>query len=115
MILLDEDLLMCDLCETYHITNYKDYTPSFIASLAVGLRNESRIKMKMADITVTQTDMLLASISDRLAILAWQNTKNGAKGLNPPKPILDILLGKNETGKVKGFTSSEDFMRAWNG
>ena len=46
MIALDEDALICDFAEFYHIYNYYDYPVEYVAILANGLRDNSRIRHK---------------------------------------------------------------------
>ena len=98
MINLDEEALICDLAEVYHIYNMEDYKPSYIGILANGLRESSRIKMKLADSKMNLNNTLQAAIADRLSILIWQNTEDGHKGINKPQSILESF--------IKGFTRS---------
>ena len=37
MINLDEGALICDFAETYHIYNYREFEPFYVATLANGL------------------------------------------------------------------------------
>ena len=100
----------CDLAETYGIFDYERIPVRKLATLSAGLRSDSRIMMKLAGITVTTTEMLLATISDRLAVLAWQNTEDGHKGNNPPESILDVLLNRNQKqSDLMVFHTSEEF------
>jgi len=46
MIKLDENALICDFAETYHIYDYRQLPPTRVAVFACGLRDDSRIKMK---------------------------------------------------------------------
>ena len=48
MMALDEDALICDFAETYHIYNIYGMPVQYIATLAIGLRDDSRIKSKCA-------------------------------------------------------------------
>lgn len=109
MIYLDEDSLVCDFAETYHILDYRALSPNLAGVLACGLRGDSRIKMKMVGQTVKTDTMLRASILDRLSILVWHNTEDGQNGINPPKSVLSDLLGqKTETDNLS-FDSGADF------
>lgn len=78
-----------------------------VASLAVGLGEESRIKMKMLGQKLTFNQIALLSIIDKLNILIWQQTKDGSKGVKMPQSIVDKIL--NEDKNVKGFNSVEEF------
>lgn len=107
MLKVDENALICDLAETYHIYDYRQLPPSKVAIFAIGLRDDSRIKMKLSNSKVPPDIMLLAGIIDRLNILIWQNTEDGRKGRNKPKPILDVLY--KQENDVSAFASGKEF------
>lgn len=109
MIHLDEDSLICDLAEVYHIYNYEEYQPFYIGILANGLRESSRIKMLMADSQINLYSTLLAAIADRLSVLIWQNTEDGHKGTNKPQSILDTFIKK----PITAYENGADFDKAW--
>ena len=48
MLKIDEDAVICDLAETYHIYNYKELPPLTVALFCDGLRDDARIKLKMS-------------------------------------------------------------------
>ena len=110
MIKIDEDALICDLAETYHIYDYRQLPPTKVAVFAVGLRYDSRIKMKLSDQKVSLDSLLLGGILDRLSILVWAQTKDGQKGINKPAMIVDSLTVKeSKQSDVLVFISGEDF------
>ena len=106
MIKLDEEALICDLAETYNILDYKKLALNKLAILACGLRDDSRIKLKMSENILSPNQFLLAGIQDRLSLLVYSKTKDAEKGINYPKLILDIL-----ENNISGFSSGEDFMK----
>ena len=53
MIKTDEDALICDLAETYQIYDYKSLPAYMVATFSVGLRENSRIKMKLSNQPIT--------------------------------------------------------------
>ena len=110
MIKADEDALICDFAETYHVFNYKALPAKLAATLAAGLREGSRIKLKLADMQVSPDTLLLAAIADRLGILVWQKTEDAGKGRNRPRSILESLQPKQTD--VSTFASGEDFIKA---
>lgn len=112
MIKTDEDALICDLAETYHIYNYRQLPADLVAVFSVGLRENSRIKMAMSGQRVPLETMLLASIADRVGILAWQNTEDGHKGRNAPKEFVSILTEEPKEREESVFKSGEDFENA---
>lgn len=110
MIQTDEDALICDLAETYHIYDYKRLPLTRVAIFAIGLKDDSRIKMKMSGQLVSMEILLLAGISDRLSVLLWRQTLDGQKGRNKPSMVLDTLTTKGikETDVIV-FSSGEDY------
>lgn len=112
MITTDEDALICDLAETYHIFDYRSLPLSKVATFSVGLRDDSRIKMKMNGMDYTFERILLASITDRLAQLVWMQSQDGADGINRPNSIVAQLLGA-ESKEVVGFDTPEEFEKEW--
>ncbi len=115
MIVLDEDALICDFAETYHILNYRELPPTTAGVLACGLRDNSRIKLKMADVKVSLEDILLATIADKLENQMYQYAKaHGAKNIGEPESILKRIQGEQkEESSLEAFESGEDFMKAW--
>lgn len=78
MIATDEDALICDLAETYHVLDYKSLPVPLVATLCVGLKNDSRIKMKMRGDKATARTITLAMIHDRVLDIAYMMA--GKKG-----------------------------------
>lgn len=113
MISRDEDALICDLAETYQIYNYRSLPARLVATLSVGLRDNSRIKLKMMDEKLSLHDFLLASIMDRLSLLVWFQTKDGQDGNNRPAMMVDALMGKSNDNEsdIESFESIEEFER----
>lgn len=112
MISADEDALICDLAETYRIYDYRQLPISKVAVFACGLKEDSRIKMKLSGQSVPVDTLLLARISDKLNILVWFQTEDGQKGKNRPTPLLDLFTRNEKTEVEKDvvvFNSGEDF------
>lgn len=112
MVALDEDALVCDFAETYHILNWRDLPVSTAATLAAGLRPGARIIDQMSGSEYSLDTLLLASATDKLAFLAWAKTQDAQDGRNRPKSILQSLLGIEQKNAVQSFDSIEDF-DAW--
>lgn len=114
MMALDEDALVCDLAETYHIFDMYQLPCLKVATLAKGLRDDSRIKMKQNGLEVKIETLLLAHIADSTAINVWAKTKDAEKGQNKPKSLVKVLTEKIDPSKqVKGYTSGQDFDDEW--
>lgn len=107
----DHDAFVCDLAETYGIFNYRALPADLLATLAVGLREDSRIKMRLSGGKVTRNEMLLAAAVDRLSLLVWFLSKEGTER---PKSILDALLGvEREKESTVAFETGADFDAEW--
>ena len=111
MMAADEDALICDFAETYHVYDYRQLKPSYAATLAAGLREDSRIRTILGGLPVQMPIYLQMAQMDALNLLTWLNSSDGAEGTNRPKSMLLSLSGRS--GEVQGFDSGEDFMKAW--
>ena len=109
MIAEDEDALICDLAETYHIYNYRSLPMRLVATFSLGLRENSRIKRKMRGEKVAPEILLLASAVDRLSLLVYSNTRDAQKGWNKPQMLVDILLSKSKNDDLEVFNSGAEF------
>ena len=108
MIRDDEDALICDFAETYQIYDYRSLPLRLVATLAAGLRENSRVKSAGANASVTNT--LLAIIADQLT--AIRRILGDDIGL---PSIIGLLHGmeQEDNGKVKAYESGDAFMDAW--
>jgi hypothetical protein len=115
MIRADEDALICDFAETYHIYDFRALPVSYAATLACGLGEKSRIFKKMTGNKLDVSDMLLAAAVDRLSLLWWAKTRDGQKNTNKPKSMVELLQNadKNSESEIVGFNSGEDFKKTW--
>lgn len=114
MIALDEDALICDMAETYHIYDIYSAPVEYVATLAIGLRENSRIKQKAMGLEVDINTLLLAHIADNTAINAWMKTEDAQHGRNRPKSIVESLTIKIDKRKqVMTFETSDDFEAKW--
>jgi hypothetical protein len=111
MIRQDEDALICDLAETYRIYDYRQLPLLQVAVFAYGLRDDSRIKKIISNQVVSLDTLLFASMVDRLSLSLWLQTKDGQKGANRPKSIVDQLTKREEKDEKDYlvFKSGEDF------
>lgn len=81
-----------------------------MAILVYGLRDNSRLKMKILNSKMETKDYLLAGILDRLTLLVYANTKDAQKGRNKPKMLLDTI--EKSKDNVSSFNSGKDFEKA---
>ncbi|WP_427814286.1 DUF5361 domain-containing protein [Enterococcus sp. 22-H-5-01] len=110
MLKIDEDALICDLAETYQIYDYKQFPALTVAVFSCGLREESRIMLRLSEQTIPLKTLLLADISDKLALLFWAKTDDGQKGKNRPTSVVASMYGQNTVEKSEiVFDSGEEF------
>lgn len=109
MIRFDEDALICDLAETYQIYDYRQLPLQMVAVFSYGLRDDSRIKMSISKQSVPLDTLLLAGVSDRLAMLLWSKTVDAEKGRNKPDSIFDSLTNFKKESSQLTFASGEEF------
>lgn len=114
MMSLDEDAVICDFAETYHIFDIYQHPCELIATLAAGLRDDSRIKIKQSGLRIAPELFALGAAVDRLSTLVWFQTDDGHKGINRPASVLKLLSGERENQQEsRGYASGEDFQREW--
>lgn len=109
MIHTDEGALICDLAETYHIFNYRELPVKLLATLSIGLNDDSRIKKKLRNVQTLPRYVVDTFIVDALNILMWQNTANGLEGKNKPESVLKKIMGEEEDSEYMSFASGDDF------
>jgi hypothetical protein len=113
MLALDQDALICDMAETYHVLDMWALPVPLLATLASGLRDDSRIRLKRSEMLDVSTQTLLATIADEIALLAY-----GLSG-GEEKPVLvtDLIQQKepenSQKQKLAAFESGEAFREEW--
>lgn len=113
MMRKNRDALECDLAETYNIYDIRALPARRVALFAVGLRDNSRIKMLLADSKFTFSEILLINIYDALNLELWTKTKDATKGKNKPESLYKKLMGINDQTKKESknmtFDSAEEY------
>ena len=109
-----EGEMICDLAETYHILNYKEYPPLLVGTLLIGLRDDSRVKMVISGLKMPIERYLTAKAVDELSFIAWTHTKDARQKKNRPKSILAALLGETKKEEYATFKDMDEFQRMWN-
>ncbi len=111
MLGADRDALLCDLAETYHIYDLKALPVLTLAALSFGLREDSRIKMKLAGLTYIPPVFLLASTCDNIALLRYNLFASENDGL--PTLYMDRILGKEQPEReTEGYQTAEECQAA---
>lgn len=104
--------MICDLAETYHILNYRELPPLLVATFVLGLRGDSRVKMRISESKLSVEQILLAMIVDNLNFQSWTYTKDARKGKTyKEKSVLKTLNGEYEEKKddLISFETAEEF------
>lgn len=118
MLEKNPDALTCDMAETYGVFNLYALPVGLVATLACGLRENSRIMMEMSEMGYDLKTLLIAKILDVGNILVWQQTKDGIEGRNQPKSIYELLLNPEGEEEPKNdhmeFDTPEEFEAMWN-
>ena len=111
MAATDEDALICDFAETYHVLNWRELPARLAATLAAGLDADSRIVRKLSGVPGKTADLLLAAIADACRVAVWQNSKAALHGQAPPASFFEALFAKKEQ-ITQGFKDADDF-KSW--
>ena len=112
MIALDKSALICDLAETYGVLDYKALPVELLATLCAGLRDDSRIRMKLAGINDTPLELMVAHIADNLSLLRWGFTEDGQKGKNRPLLFTEIIGRERAQDTNRGYATGAEFEAA---
>ena len=97
------------MAETYGVFDIRKMPVDLLATLACGLREDSRIRVKVSDMNATPDMLMYATMIDRLSLIAWLNSRDGAKGKNRPKSMLEMIIGSNKERNEMVFASGKDF------
>lgn len=101
------------MAETYGVFDIKRVPVQLLATLAVGLRDDSRVKRAKTDTKVDDATFLLAVIADNLRVITWRMTEDGQNGINPPKFFSDYYRGVDLSPDYEIFDSPEAFQAKW--
>jgi hypothetical protein len=108
--------LMCDLAEIYHIYDYKQLPPKTVAVFSYGLRENSRLKMKIAGSRCTTEQMILSMIYDRVNWLRWAMSAASKDPDTCPEMLTPKLLGmevqKESSKNILAFEDGSEFERS---
>ena len=113
MIAEDEDALVCDLAEVYHIYDYHSVPVRLLGTLCSGLGADSRIKMKMSGVKAPSDIIVLSLIADELMDIRWGlfiNDKNEKPDHITPR--LYVSDEKDDKG-TQSYDSVDSFKKAW--
>lgn len=107
MISCDKAALLCDMAETYRIYDIYSFPARLIAIYAAGLRDNSRIKLKLSGVELDYTQIIQTAVYDKLNLLLWQNS--GGRKSNRPISLLDKILRSFKRDDYTTFDTAEAF------
>ncbi len=79
-----------------------------MAALVVGLRNDSRLKMKAAGVKITLDQQLMALMVDSLNFIKWTKTDHKKRRYDG-KSVYDALMNPVAKDEYQVFNSPEEF------
>lgn len=82
--------------------------PQLVSTLVFGLRDDSRVKMKMSSVDYDIKTLLMANIADSLKFLCWAQTDDARDGINRPVSILNTMM-RNMESDVVVFDEADDW------
>ena len=107
MMAVDKDALICDMAETYQIYDISRVPVPLLGTLAVGLRDDSRIKMKINGVKAGPETMLVANLVDLVQWLVWSKTKDAEHGRNKPKSVAKKLYEREHIDRSRDLAPSQ--------
>lgn len=115
MMARDEDALICDMAEYYHIYDLRALTVRQLSVLACGLPESARSKVAQSGSSLPPLMTILCGIFDQLSALRWMLSADAGKGAEPPPSILSAISGEAKPEKpkaLKGYSSGAEFEAA---
>ena len=113
MLASSRDELICDMAETYRIYDIKALPVSLLATLASGLRENSRTVLKMNGMKEVPLFLMVAHIADDLKMFDYSFSDDAKHHRNKPKLFTDEIFSREEPKKTDGFDSGNDFDDWW--
>ena len=104
--------LTCDMAETYHVLDWRALGLPLAATLAAGLRENSRTRMALAGGESAHRDAAAGPGADALQLLLWTKTKDAQHGRNRPAPLVPTLLGRVQECETAGFADGAAYEAA---
>lgn len=112
MLATDEDAVICDFAETYHVLDIGALDLRLAATLAAGLAPDSRIMRKLRHERFGTDTLINAIAADNVALIRWYLSRDGQEGKNPPKSIFELLTESDAPADEPGgltFATPTDF------
>lgn len=112
MLANDREALVCDLAETYHVLEMDSLPVSLLATLAAGLREDSRSRILLSGTSARLDTVLLAAAVDKLSLLVWAQTRDGQRGSNRPPSVLAAITGGETPRSNTAYDTAEEYEAA---
>lgn len=108
MLAADQGAVVCDLAEVYQVYDMRAFPPFYVATLACGLRPDSRIKLKLAGLETVPPLVLLGALAvDELRAIRFALL---GRGKETPVFVTDVMQGNvQEERHAAGFDTAAEF------
>ena len=100
------------MAETYHVLDWRALGLPLAATLAAGLRDNSRAAMALIGAVTTVDTILRGAMTDALHLLVWLKTKDSQYGRNRPNSVLQTLLGNAPARQTTAFADGAAYEAA---
>ena len=122
MVAEDEPAVICDFLQYYHVMDYRSLSVQRAAILACGLPEQSRIAKHLRGDRPDPEKLYKYAVLDTLKNINWAIYQaHSREEIERPESLVEKLLNKNKEGnsqeghqEVKGFSTPEEFNKAWN-
>ena len=105
--------MICDLAQVYGVHDWRAVPPANAAAMALGLPDDSRVKLKISGQDFGFDRRLMMLIYDRLNWLRWSKTEACRKGYDPPLPLEAEIrqnAQKAEEQRLMGFDDPDELL-----
>ena len=109
-----EDELICDLAQVYGVHDWRKIPPANAAAMALGLPDDSRVKLKMNGRDFGFDRKLMMMIYDLLNWLTWTKTRQCELGYDPPLPLEETIrqnMEQAEEQRLMGFDDPDELLK----
>ena len=105
--------MICDFAQFYGVYDMHIVPPANAAVMALGLPDDSRVKLKISGQDFGFDRRLMMLIYDRLNWLRWIKTEACRKGYDPPLPLEQEIkqnAQKAEEQRLMGFDDPDELL-----
>ncbi|MBQ9031867.1 MAG: hypothetical protein IJ106_10510 [Parasporobacterium sp.] len=109
----DEDALICDFAQYYHIYDLEQVGVRKAAILACGLPEESRTMKRLSGNKLSGERVILVSMLDTIRSIEFAvYQSHSKKKIKKPKPLLKKMMDGGEKKELLGYGTAQEFEEA---